>query len=109
MRAYRFALRFFSAAAVVAALFSPPAHAASWSRHYINALPDSAFAAVETGPDGRKVRHLPHHDRNGRVDVPHLRNALQRLPQVKWIDPQRAAEARQHLENHLRDVRHDAR
>src|SRR3989441_2249190 len=43
-----------------------------WSPARINALPDSAFAVVEIAPDGRKVRHLPHHDESGAVDLPHL-------------------------------------
>ncbi len=79
------------------------ARAEPWTRSYINKLPDSAFAAIETTPDGKKVRHLPHHDHNGRVDLPHVRNGLSRLPQVKWIDPQRAGSAREHLRAHLQN------
>jgi hypothetical protein len=81
-----------------------PADAKSWTRGYINSLPDSAFAAVEIGPDGHKVRHLPHHDRTGHLDLPHLRNALSRLPQVHWIDPAHAEAAERHLRQHWRDV-----
>src|SRR2546428_14187201 len=47
------------------------AAAEPWSRARIHALPDSAFAVVEIAPDGRKVRHLPHHDESGAVDLPH--------------------------------------
>jgi hypothetical protein len=81
------------------------AWAEPWTRKYIDSLPDSAFASVETAPNGKKVRHLPHHDRSGRVDLPHVRNALSRLRQVKWIDPGHAAAAREHLETHLREAR----
>jgi len=89
----------------VAWLLPRQAGAERWTRQYINSLPDSAFAAIETTPDGKKLRHLPHHDRSGRVDVPHLRNAMSRLSQVKWADPRHAAAAREHLNRHLRELR----
>ena len=82
-----------------------PAAAKQWTRRYIKSLPDSAFASIETTPDGKKVRHLPHHDRRGRVDLPHVRNALSRLPQVDWVDPTHAAAARAHLDAHLDEAR----
>ncbi len=75
--------------------------AATWSRAYIRQLPDSAFALVETGAAGKPLRHLPHHDAKGALDVPHLCNALARLSQVKWRDPANAAIARQHLQGHV--------
>jgi len=93
-------------AVLVAAWLLPrPAAAERWTRQYINSLPDSAFAAVETTSNGKKLRHLPHHDRSGRVDVPHLRNAVSRLSQVKWADPRNAVAAREHLERHARELR----
>jgi len=61
-----------------------------WSRKYINALPDDCFAYVEPGErdeSGRTVprnkRHLPFKDAEGRIDLPHLRNALARLNQTQ--------------------------
>jgi hypothetical protein len=78
------------------------AEAAPWSRAYINALPDEAFAIVEERPDGSRARHLPHHDAQGRVDPAHLRNALSRWNQVRWADPANAERARQHLLEHLK-------
>jgi hypothetical protein len=83
-------------------LAGSPAEAAKWSRAYIRQLPDSAFAAIETAPDGRTLRHLPHHDAAGNLDLPHLRSALSRLHQVKWQDPATAESAHQHLLDHLR-------
>ncbi|MBI2456727.1 MAG: hypothetical protein HYV46_11420 [candidate division NC10 bacterium] len=84
------------------------ADAAKWSRRYIGKLPDSAFAAIETTPEGKKLRHLPHHDTQGNLDVPHLCNALSRLNQVKWVDSKNAELARQHLREHLEQVGPDA-
>jgi len=80
------------------------ADAAKWSRQYIRQLPDTAFAAIEPTPEGKKVRHLPHHDANGNLDVPHLCNALSRLDQVKWRDPTNAESAKRHLSEHLEQV-----
>ena len=78
--------------------------AATWSRQYIRQLPDSAFAAIETMPDGKTLRHLPHHGADGSLDVPHLCNALSRLRQVKWHDAANAEAARRHLNAHLEQV-----
>jgi hypothetical protein len=71
-----------------------------WTHAYVDALPDEAFAVVHVRPDGTRARHLPHHDADGRVDLPHVRNALARLNQVRWEDPADAERARQHLLQH---------
>jgi hypothetical protein len=86
------------------ALGGAPAEAAKWDKAYINALPDEAFASVEARPDGTQARHLPHHDAQGRVDLPHLRSALSRLHQVKWADPANAGPARDHLLQHYKEL-----
>lgn len=62
---------------------------AVWSTAYVNDLPDSAFLYVEDGGEKddegktkpRTLRHFPYKDANGDVDLPHLRNALARIPQ----------------------------
>jgi hypothetical protein len=89
-----------------------------WTRKYINDLPDAAFAVIETGgkkdAGGRtapcRLRHLSHHNANvknptehGTVDLPHLRNALARAPQMKIADTLRK-EAIAHLEAHAREL-----
>lgn len=63
--------------------------AAQWTSAYINDLPDSAFLHITDGGDKddegkttpRDLRHFPYKDAAGKVDVPHLRNALARIPQ----------------------------
>lgn len=87
------------------ALAVSPVHAEPWSRARIATLPDSAFAAVEIAPDGRKLRHLPHHDETGAVDRAHLEAARARLGQVQWLDPASEAAARRHLEEHWNQLR----
>lgn len=93
-----------------------PAEAGKWTTVYINNLPDAAFAAIESGgekdADGktvpRKLRHLPHHNEtvknpneNSSVDIPHLRNALARLPNTKISDALKK-KALKHLEKHAK-------
>lgn len=61
---------------------------AVWTTAFVNELPDSAFLYVESG--GKKVggkteprskRHFPYKDASGKIDLPHLRNAIARIPQ----------------------------
>jgi len=62
-----------------------------WNTRYINDLPDSAFLYIEADGEkddedktkSRKLRHFPYKDSSDEVDLPHLRNALARIPQSK--------------------------
>src|SRR5215471_15016104 len=62
---------------------------AEWSTAFVNDLPDSSFLYVAPGgkkdADGkttpRSLRFFPYKDSSGSVDLPHLRNALARIPQ----------------------------
>lgn len=65
-----------------------PIRAAVWSTAMMNDLPDTAFVYIETGgtkADGktspRSLRHFPYKGSDGSVDLPHLKNALSRIPQ----------------------------
>lgn len=72
---------------------------AQWTAAYINNLPDSAFLHIEDGGDKdaegktspRSLRHFPYKDASGNIDLPHLRNALARIPQSGL--PQQAKDA----------------
>jgi len=74
---------------------------AKWSVAFINDLPDSSFAYIKPGgkkdEEGktvpRSLRYLPYKDANGKIDLPHLRNALARLPQTN-LTPAEKAKAR---------------
>lgn len=98
------AIRMLGLAILAMTLATAGAAAEQWSRARIARLPDSAFAVVETARDGRKARHLPHHDETGAVDLAHLGAARARFRQVKWLDPASEAIARRHLEEHRRDL-----
>jgi competence ComEA-like helix-hairpin-helix protein len=73
-----------------------------WSQRYIDSLPDSAFASIEITKEGKKIRHLPHHNHVGEVDIYHLKSALGRIYQVKWVDPANFSKAKDHLDQHYR-------
>jgi competence ComEA-like helix-hairpin-helix protein len=77
-----------------------PAWAEKWSHRYIDSLPDSAFASIEITKDGKKMRHLPHHNHVGEIDIYHLKSALGRIYQVKWVDPANFPKAKDHLDQH---------
>jgi len=78
---------------------------AVWTAAAINDLPDSSFAVILPGgkkdKDGktvpRSLRKLPFKDANGKVDLPHLRNALARLSQSD-LPASAMAEAKRKLE-----------
>ena len=82
-----------------------PALAEKWSQRYIESLPDSAFASIEIATEGKKIRHLPHHNLEGEIDIDHLKSALGRIHQVKWIDPANFTKAKIHLEQHYLDYK----
>ena len=92
----------------LAVLATSSVSADEWPKARISRPPDSAFAVVENSPGGRKLRHLPHHDETGAVDPAHLKVALARLSQVKWLDPANEAVARLHLEQHALEAREAA-
>jgi len=66
---------------------------AVWDTKYVNSLPDSSFAWIESGgtkTDGKTDsahRHLPYKDSSGKIDLAHVRNMLARVSQVKGIPP----------------------
>lgn len=75
---------------------------AVWDTTYINDLPDSAFAYIESDgekdSEGKTVprskRHLPYKNSEGKIDVAHVRNALARLPQTNISDEAKASARR---------------
>jgi len=73
---------------------------AEWDSGYVSDLPDSAFAMVYTNDAGQKVRKLPHHKSDGSLDMPHLRNALSRAPQMKGDPQSQEDKAIAHLNRH---------
>lgn len=66
-----------------------PEEKEAWTTAYVDELPDSSFLHVEGGgskdAEGkttpRSLRHFPVKDKNGKVDLDHVRNALSRIPQ----------------------------
>ncbi len=85
-----------------------------WTRAYINALADSAFLYIEPGgtkdEEGRTVprslRHFPVRDHLGELDVPHLRNAVARIPQS--TAPGLNAQRRRELQERARQLLEEA-
>jgi len=70
-----------------------------WTDLTIRLLPDSSFAVVEVKP-GKKIRHCPHHDSNGKIDEEQLIYVLGTLDREIWLDPENKDLAEKHLEKH---------
>ena len=87
---------------------------AVWNTKYINDLPDANFLYVEAGgkEDGegktvpRGKRHFPYKDAGGKVDLPHLRNAIARIPQSNA--PGLTPEKKRSLQNRARKMLEEA-
>jgi len=90
-----------------------------WDTAFINDLPDAAFAVIEPAyqrgeTKDKRCRHLPHHgpdvknpNEHESVDLPHLRNALARMNQIKPVTDSISTEelrrrAREHLMRHAK-------
>lgn len=71
-------------------------------------FPDNCFAFVPDsakGPDGRKSdRKLPYKNRDGTVDLDHVRNALSRLDQTEGIPDAEKEKIRTMLQNILKNA-----
>lgn len=72
---------------------------ALWSTEQIDKLPDSSFAYVNGS-----VRKLPYKDANGKVDLPHVRDALSRLDQTDGIPESEKNTIRVKLQNALKQA-----
>ncbi len=86
---------------------------AQWSGAYVNDLPDSAFLYVEPGEKDeqgktvpRSLRHFPVRNHLGELDLPHLRNALARIPQSEA--PGLTAQGRRELQERARGLLEEA-
>jgi hypothetical protein len=84
--------------------------AAKWTTKYINDLPDGAFAFVVKGSkdkEGKTVPrtngNLPHHDSSGKVDLPHLSNAMARVTHTS-LSKEQQKRAHDHLLNHYKQL-----
>jgi len=87
-----------------------------WTTKYVNDLPDSSFAYIMPGgkkdAEGKTVpralRKLPYKDANGKVDLPHLRNAIARAPQTTGIPASAIASIQKKLRGILERMRKTA-
>lgn len=88
---------------------------AEWTTKYVNDLPDSAFLYIAPGGDKdqenktvpRSLRYFPYKDATGKVDLPHLRNALARIPQAnvpQGVKDRATARARSILEQASKEL-----
>jgi HK97 family phage prohead protease len=74
---------------------------ATWTTAFVNDLPDSSFLYIAPGgskdSDGktqpRSLRYFPVKDASGKVDEPHLANALARIPQASTLSAEVRAKA----------------
>lgn len=75
--------------------------AAPWSSAQKSNLPKSSFAWVDSDGKG----HLPYKDPNGKVDLPHVRNALARLNQVDGMTDAERSSVKAKLQSALKNTK----
>jgi len=74
--------------------------AQEWADLYINQLPDTSFAVIETDDFGKEHRHCPYRDVNGEIDVEQLIYCLGTLDRETWIDSDSEWLAKKRLKLH---------
>ena len=75
---------------------------AVWTTAYVDSLPNSSFAWVS---DDGKTRKLPYKNADGKVDLPHTRNALARLDNTQGIPAGEKDKIRTKLQNALKNAK----
>lgn len=70
-----------------------------WPDIKIRLLSDESFAVVEAST-GKKLRHCPHHDLNGELDMEQVIFCIGTLEKETWLYPENKAVARKHIEKH---------
>lgn len=76
-----------------------PCEPLGWDKLKTNLLANDCFALVEI-KDGQTLRHCPHHDENGQLDMEQLIYVLGTFEQEKWLDPKNKTIAHKHLLKH---------
>ena len=75
-------------------------HGQGWSELSIRLLSDGAFAVVEISEGGKKTKHCPHHDHNGKLDEEQLIYVIGTIDAETWVDSANKAIAKKHLAKH---------
>ncbi|MFC1812247.1 ComEA family DNA-binding protein [Thermodesulfobacteriota bacterium] len=70
-----------------------------WPDIKIRLLSNESFAVVEVAT-GKTMRHCPHHDLNGKLDMEQVIFCLGTLEKETWLYPENKAVVRTHLEKH---------
>ncbi len=80
-------------------LYGNPGMCQDWGAGKISLLPDSSFALVEI-EKGKKIRHCPHHNANGKLDEEQLIYVLGNFDNEIWVDHTNREVAEKHLTQH---------
>lgn len=70
-----------------------------WQPAKISLLPDSSFALVEI-EKGKKIKHCPHHNTNGKLVEEQLIYVLGNFDNEIWVDQANREVAEKHLNQH---------
>jgi len=76
------------------------AYGQGWSDLKIRLLPDASFAIVELVEGGKKIKHCPHHDNSGDLDIEQLIYVIGTFEDEKWKETKNRKLARKHLHKH---------
>ena len=95
------AFAFFRIIAIVAGFLTleQSALCQGWDTIKVQRLPDTSFAVIEYD-GGKRVRHCPHHELNGHLDVEQLIFVLGTLDRIPWINETSRDAANKHLQKH---------
>lgn len=75
-------------------------HCQGWSDLSIRLLSDESFAVIEYAEGGKKTKHCPHHDHNGKLDEEQLIYVIGTIDAETWVDSANKMIAKKHLAKH---------
>jgi len=81
----------------------------TWTDVTIRLLGDSSFAMVELDENGNRIKHCPHHDINGVLDMNQVIYCLGTLEMESWLSPDSRKAAQKHLMKHYKKFTADMR
>lgn len=79
-----------------------------WDDEVIRHLPDASFASAETDKNGKRIRHCPYRDAEGRINHEQLIYVIGTFAEESWVDTAQKEVSRKVLMIHYEQYKKEA-